>query len=296
MPALDQLGYDIDQSLSSTGTVSDTGLIISPSFSGDFSWFFNKSKRLGLSIGISYAFFHSTYKIKDSAVYTFKSFDGSDYYRRRITLNHGSSETINYNILNFPLLLKYRYRSSKLTADHTIPNWYVEFSAGPSLLLINTTSKYDATVDFEGIYQVDTATNSFVYTDFDPSSTLNVYFTEEAINAQAGYENAAAVFASLNEAGYDFALNQHKSGTVKNESKLGIAFNANVDACYKFDDNGRLAFKFGGNVLFAPYIPGEAAPYVPLDNTSDIYNPIYNGQSSSTYFAFGIHAGLVFGF
>ena len=296
MPALDQLGYEMDQTLSTPGSLSDTGLIISPLFSADLAWFFNKSKRMGLSIGISNALFNSTYKIKDSAVYTFKAFDGNDYYRRRITLKHGSSETINYSILNFPLLLKYRYRSSKLTANHTIPNWYLEFSAGPSLLLFNTTSKYNANLDFEGIYQVDTATNSFVYTDFDPSSTLNVWFTEEAINEQAGYENAAAIFASLNEAGYDFALDQNKSGTAKNKGKFGVAFNASVDACYKFDDNGRLAFKFGANVLFAPSLPGQTEPYKLVDKTSDTYNPIYNGQPTSTYMAFGIHAGLVLEF
>ena len=296
MPELDKLGYEsIDPSLSARGSLQGKSIIQSYPFSIGLTYFFSRNKRMGIYLGADIASYKATYTVNDPAVYTFRSNDGSpDDYRRRITLHAGSSETINHSVLNFPLLFTYRYRPGKLTKrDQTIPNWFIEFSAGPSLIMLANTSDYNSNIDFEGLYQVDTLDqHAFTYYDtFDPGSTWNVWLTADKINAQSESPGATTVFALLDSAGYDFAVDKNYNGK-ENSSTSSFALNAKLDMCYKFNDRDRFALKFGVSATIAT-LPNHSNGYTLIDKTTDPYNSIYNSQPGTIYLSYGLHLGFI---
>lgn len=296
MPDPASMGYNqVDLDESQQGTMSDPGLSISPVVGADLSYYFGKRKKnFGLSVGASYTRFTASYEVTAPAVYVFRSNDGVTDYRRMVTLEAGSKEDLTYRIADFPLYFK--YRKIILPKDATrFYKWEIEFAAGPSFLLMTNSSRYNATVDFEGLYQVDTLSrDGFTYYDhFDHGSTWNVYMTADSINAQSESPGAQAVFDMLNKSGYDFAAGKKYSGETKNFSSSNIAFHAKFEACYNFNDNDRFAIKFGGNVMYAP-LSDQSTAYTFMNNTTDTYSSIYEGRAKSGYFAFAVVAGLVF--
>lgn len=296
LPELDKLGYNsLDFNQSSKGALKSPGLIISPIVGTDFAYFFGKKKkRAGISLGISYTGFAATYEVTDAAVYTFKSNDGQDDYRRRITLNNGSREEIDYTILNLPVLFKYRDFFGKGNPDRKLYKWNWEFSAGPSFIMFNNTAKYNSNIDFEGMYQVDTINQDAVtyYDYFDNASTWNVLLTADDINQQDSIPGAGAVFGLLNDHGYDFAFGKNYTGQDKKASRSSIAFNGRFDVCHRFDEKGNVAIKFGASICAAP-LPDQSSGYELIDKTSDPYNSIYNSNAKSVYFSYGLNAGII---
>lgn len=296
MPEPSALGYNqVDALESQKGSLSNPGLSISPIVGADLSYYFGKRKKnFGLSIGGSYTRFTASYEVTAPAVYAFKSNDGITDYRRVITLEAGSKEDLTYRIADFPLYFK--YRKIILPKDESrFYKWELEFSAGPSFLLFTNSSRYNSTIDFEGLYQVDTLSrDGFTYYDlFQHSSTWNVYMTADSINAQSETPGAQAVFDMLNNNGYDFATGKKYSGETKHFSSSNIAFHAKFEACYNFNDNDRFAIKFGGNVMVAP-LSDQSAGYPFVDKTTDAYQSVYESHAKSGYFAFAVNAGLVF--
>ena len=263
-------------------------------FSAAAYFFGKKKKRAGISLGISYTGFAATYEVTDAAVYTFKSNDGQDDYRRRITLNNGSREEIDYTILNLPVLFKYRDFFGKGNPDRKLYKWNWEFSAGPSFIMFNNTAKYNSNIDFEGMYQVDTINQDAVtyYDYFDNASTWNVLLTADDINQQDSIPGAGAVFGLLNDHGYDFAFGKNYTGQDKKASRSSIAFNGRFDVCHRFDEKGNVAIKFGASICAAP-LPDQSSGYELIDKTSDPYNSIYNSNAKSVYFSYGLNAGII---
>jgi len=297
MPVLDQLGYNsVDFNESKQGSLTNPNLIISPAVGADFTYFFGKRKKnIGVSGGITYTSFTAAYEINDSAVYTFLANDGVNDYRRRITWRSGSTEELQYGIVNLPLLFRYRMVVGKSKSFDTPHRWDIEFAIGPSYMLFNTTSKYNANIDFEGLYQIDSINHNFTYTDyFDNSSSWNVLLTANGINGQSSSPGADSVFTALSDAaaGYDFASDKNYSGETKNADRGGFALNARFDANYKLDARGTFAFKLGANAVVAP-LPDQSTGYQLINKTTDPYNSIYNAQQKSTYFSIGLHAGIV---
>lgn len=299
MPSLDQLGYNEPDFLqSSEGKLESPGLIFSPVIGADIAWYFGKKKkRAGIALGISYTGFSADYVVSEDAVYTYKANDGQDDYRRRVTLQDGSTETIDYKIINVPLLFRYRDMFGKKNTEKESYKWSWEFSIGPSYIAFNNTAKYNATIDIEGIYQVDTITQDAVtyYDYYNESSTWNILLTADAINQQDSVPGANAVFDLFNSSGYDFATGKNYSGEDGNADRSGFALNVMFDVAYKLDDKGKLALKFGAAGCIAP-LSDQSSGYQLVDTSTDPYNPLYNSKAKSLYYSFGIHGGLVFNF
>jgi hypothetical protein len=295
MPELNSLGYQLlDQTISSAGNLNGATFSSAPAYEISYSYFLSKNRRMGITAGLGYSNYSTTYAVSSPAIYTFKSNDGTNDYRRQITLQRNSEEKINYSYISVPVLFTYRYKQSILTKrDNSIPNWWVELSAGPVIMLFNNTSNYNSTISFEGLYQTDTS--GFIYSDtYDPSSTWNLLFTEDAINAQAESPGAATVFHLLQQAGYDFAIDSVYTGK-QNISNLGLGLKASGDICYKFNDRDRFALKLGGSFTYA-MLNNAANDYKLIDKTSDEYNSIYNSQLSLSHLSYNIHAGMIFQF
>lgn len=296
LPELNDLGYrDADGNNATDVLQSQKGLLQNPGsktgiYGGfDFTYFFGKKMRTGISAGFTYSGFSAAYLLTEPMIYTYKASDGVDAYRRQIAIN-SLKEDIAYNIYNFPVLFNYRMHADK--AGKTILN----IKAGPSLMLFHNTSTYNATIDFGGLYQIDTITKDAIryYDYYDPGSTWNVAVTTAGINAQNTDPGAAEVFSNLytSSNGYDFASNKNYDSKQK-LTRTTIAVNAAVDLSHKIG-NG-LAIKFSFHFVYAPSFERNEK-YIPIDKTSDGYNSIYNSSAKSNYSAYGISAGITYDF
>jgi hypothetical protein len=296
LPGLNNLGYrDAEGKNAMDVLQSQKGALQNPSNAsgiyagGDFTWYFGKRKQTGISAGFTYSGFKAEYILTEPAVYTFKASDGVNDYRRQITIN-SLDEEIAYNVFNFPVLFNYRLKVG--TGSRSV----LSLKIGPSLMLFKNTSAYDATIDFGGLYQVDSITkNAIQYYDYyDPGSSWNVVVTSAGINTQNTNPGATDVFSKLYTAsnGYDFAENKNYSGK-ENLSRTAVAFNFGVDFNQKISD--QLFIKLGLHLTYAPLFESNEE-YIPINKTSDTYNSIYNGSAKSSYSAYGLSLGFVYDF
>lgn len=295
LPELNQLGY-VDESgndaldvlQSKKGVLKNPGTAAGINIGADFSYFFGKTKRRsGISIGLSYAGFKADYELTNPIIYTFKSFDGADFYRRQITID-SLKEAITYSIFNFPVMFNYR-----MHLDHQNKS-SINIKLGPSLMLLAANSNYNAQVSFGGLYQTDG--ENVVYTDlFDNGSTYNFFITADSINAQNPDPGADAVFNKLkeNSANYDFADNKHYEEKQKNSLRATIAFNLAIDLQKQIGKNWGL--QFGAHFIYAN-LPVRSEKYKPIDKTTDQFNSIYNSTSKTHYSAYGLNLGFVYHF
>ncbi|MEO8149944.1 MAG: hypothetical protein ABI723_20060 [Bacteroidia bacterium] len=298
LPEPDQFGYsNVDILQSQTGSFKNPKFssTISTTFGGDFSYYFGKrAKHFGISLGMNYTGFNGEYVVENPVINTYKSNDGDYDYRRRVTMRDSSVETLNYHVLNFPLMFKYRtkFGIEKNKRKNRTPKWSMEISAGPSFVYFNNASSYNMNMDFEGLYQVDTLSKDKItwYDYFDNGSTWNVLLTTNDINNQSEIPGVGPVFSSLDSSGYDFKSNKNYSGKDKNATRYSIALNLNLDLNYSVNDFMNL--KFGLGMMVAPALAG-ASHYTPMDKTTDEYNSLYRSKIKSTYFSYGIHIGIV---
>jgi len=292
LPGLNQLGYR-DQSGKDAMDVlqSKKGILKSPGglpgvyAGGNFTFFFGqKRKQRGISLGFTYSRFTAEYQLTDPMVYTFKSSDSVNFYRRQITIN-SLKESINYNIFNFPVMFNYRLHFGKENKS------VINLKAGPSLMLLTNVSNYNAVINFEGLYQIDTIRkNSITYYDhFDRGSTYNVFFTSDSINSANPNPGANHVFQQLNSKSYDFANNKNYNGK-QNLKRLIVAYNLDIDIQHKISEG--LTIKAGAHLVYASSAERKDK-YKPIDKTTDEYQSIYNSTAKSSYRALGVSVGFV---
>ena len=293
LPELNQLGYlesgkdAIDVLQSKKGALENPGQTSSISAGGNFIYYFGKrKKKSGISLGIDYTRFNPVeYTLVEPMVYTFKSFDGTDYYRRQITIS-SLKEDISYNVFNLPVMFNYRWHPGKKN------NSVIKLQAGPSLIIFKNTSNYNAVIDFGGIYQIDTVQkNAITYYDyFDATSIYNVSLTSNSIQSRdSGAVNT--VFQQLKKYGnYDFASYKNYNGK-QNLQRLTVAFNIGLDLQQKISEG--LTLKFGATFVYGP-LSERKEKYKPIDKTSDEFQSIYYSTEKSYYSAFGANVGLVY--
>jgi len=118
----------------------------------NLAYFFTRNKRLGISLGTDLTNYSATYTVIDPAIYTFKSNDGVNDYRRRITLQAGSFEKINYSLLNFPLLFTYRYRQENWRRIIRCPIGF--WSLVQTSLLFSLILRHNSNISFEGFIKL----------------------------------------------------------------------------------------------------------------------------------------------
>jgi len=299
---LNQLGYvdsdgnnATDVLQSRKGSLKNPGLRAGIYAGGNYTYYAGRVERdIGISIGVNYTAFFADYVLDEPVMYTFKSNDSVNDYRRRVTID-SLNETIRYNIFNFPVMFSYRFYLGKEDIKGKKQRKSVmNIKAGPSFMVFNTTSEYDAFISFEGLYQ--TNENGVIYKDlFDEGDSYNVYLTAEELQARNPNRTAEDVFRELrnNNENYDFADSKNFRGKQKNESLLTVGFN--LDFNYQYRISNEWSFKAGLQAVYAP-LPERKEKYIPINKTTDSYNSIFNSSAKSTYTAFGLNAGLVYNF
>ncbi len=297
LPALNQLGYAdaagnnaTDVLQSKKGILTNPGMVAGVYGGGSFSYYFGKKrKKTGISAGISYARFNADYQLTDPIVYTYKAFDGTNFYRRQIEITK-LKEDIIYSIVNIPVMFSYR---QKIPGSNPKKQWVINVKTGPSLMFFKTTSQYDAAINIGGLYQVDTVSkNKITYYDyFTPGSTYNVNFTASGINSQNPNPGAGSIFSQLysNSPAYDFASKQLTGKQLL--TRKTIALNLYIDGQRTIAEG--MSIKVGASFVYAPFLQVKEK-YKPIDNTTDAYKSIYNSNGKSNYYSVGINVGFVY--
>jgi len=305
LPELNQLNYRdesgndaMDVLQSKRGVLQNPGITQGIVVGGNFSYYFGENgKNAGISIGFSFSSFKAVYQLTEPVVYTYKSFDGTNYYRRQVSII-ALREEIKYNIYNIPVMFSYRFKPGIIFGNKLVIN----IKAGPSLMLFNNTSDYNAVIDFGGLYQVDSIGKDAItyYDHFEQNSKWNILLTSKNINEQNPNPGGTAVFNQLNSASanYDFATNKNYF-EVKKLTRTTVAINIGCNLHYNFfkgkePENGFSA-NLGAHYVFVPSY-GKVKGYIPIDKTTDEYNSIYNCSATSTYSAFGVSLGFVYRF
>ena len=294
LPELNQLGYvdpagndAMDVLQSKKGALKNPGQVLGVFAGGNLTHYFGQGrKRSGVSVGFTYSKFAAEFSLTDSVVYTYKASDGTSDYRRQITIG-SLTEEMDFTVINVPVMYNYRFYLNK--KNKTVMN----LRAGPSFMMINNKARYDAEIDFGGLYQIDTIRKDRLtyYDFFDPGSKYNLLFTTASIN-ERNPGAADSVFSQLAAKNFDFASYKSFSG-VQDISRSSIAFNLNVDLQHRISEG--LTIKFGATYLYAPSLKGKEK-YKPVDKTTDELQSIYNGNTKPSYSAMGLAAGLVFNF
>jgi hypothetical protein len=295
LPGLDQTGYKFDGAnamdvlQSHNGSLSSTAPDNGVYAGGSYTYFFGqRSRRVGLSIGVYYNRFITDYTLDDPIRYTYKAKDpNGDLYRRQVSIQ-SLDEQITFDIVSIPLQFNYRFRIKGAK------RWVFQAKAGPSLMMMKATSDYNTTIDVGGIYQVSEDNVIMYFDQFDPTSTRNVYFTTEAINKQNASPGAEAVFAKMNSEGYDFASNKSYRGEQKN-SRTAVSINGSFEGQYKSKRESPIAVKIGLQFMYAPSTASKDE-YKPIEKTTGDFNSIFNSNGDSHYFGWGGHVGLVYDF
>ncbi|MBE7170253.1 MAG: hypothetical protein INR73_06670 [Williamsia sp.] len=313
LPGPEGLGYlygganavDANPVLFNKGTLRNPGNRLAVYGGGSFTHYFGqKRKRIGISIGLTYSAVSADYWLEDSIVYTYRTSDGIQDYRRQITIKGGGTvdgkwkkiEEIKYGIFNLPVMFNFR---SNLDKNHKL---VLNLRAGPSLMVFRNTSYYNAIIDFGGLYQLNGY--SLVY---DSSSPYNIYFTSAYIrdrNRLAGNNSPNApndIFNKLDSIKYlapgglsylDFASDKPFNGN-QDMTRFAVAANLNIDFHYKVSEG--LTIKLGPHIVYASYLPAKTK-YKPIDRTTDEYQSIYKGNAKSNYSAYGVSLGFVYDF
>jgi hypothetical protein len=263
----------------------------------DFAYYFgSKRKKKGISAGVSYSGFKADYEVNEPIMYTYKSTDSRDTLRRRITID-SLKERVNYNIFNFPVMYSYRWFFGNKNRPKELWNKSIfNIKAGPSLMVLNTKSEYNANISFEGLYQIDTILgNRITYYDTFRVSSYNLFFTTEELENLALGITAQDVFDELRRANpnYDFADSKNFRGKQKNGSRITVGINLAFNMQYQISN--KWAIRAGAHAMYAP-LPALKEKYIPIDRTTDPYNSIYNSSAKTSYTAFGLNAGLVCNF
>lgn len=305
LPELNQLNYRdqsgndaMDVLQSKKGVLQNPGIIQGFAAGANFSYFFGENgKNAGISFGFSVSGFKAVYQLTAPMVYTYKSSDGTNNYRRQVSI-FTLHEEMKYNIYNIPMMFTYRFKPGFFNGNKLVIN----IKAGPSLMFFNNASDYHAVIDFGGLYQVDSISQDAItyYDHYDPNSKWNILLTSKNINEQNPTPGGTTVFNQLNSASanYDFATNKNFVD-VKKVTQNSIAINLGCDLQYNFikgkDSESGFAAKLGAYLVYTPST-GKEKSYVPIDKTTDEYNSIFYSSSKSTYRAIGVNLGFVYRF
>lgn len=277
------------------GDLKGSGLKGSLALNGSVGYYFGKkanNKNKGITFGINIIRYTDDYEFSTPVRYVYHDVDGSgDNYKRIVSMKEGT-EALTYNILNFPLMFKYRFRFGQSLG--------FEFGAGPSFMTVLATSKFNGNFSYEGLYEIENG--DFIYNSLSPvgGNYLNLTAVEienSLINDQ-GNANAQLIYDILNggSRGYDFDFSKDfgeaESKPIK--ARAGFAFNTSADLMYQV--SSKSAIKIGFAFMIAPTINNKNNNYKMVDATGDKYDSVYNSNTKATYTSIGFNAGLVIGF
>ncbi len=279
-------GYtSINKGASKMGEIVNPGIKLGFGFNASIAYYFGKKEtNKSISIGVASMAYNANYQIQN-AKYVFDGVDKSgDHYSRIVTLNQ-ANEKLSYNIINIPVMFKYKGVLSQ--------KWAYELGAGVSYMMVKTTSTYDYNISIEGIYNAD-----YTYSPTDKlNNSTDLLIVNDNINGHMYNPNSPTLLSYLEANGYDFTYKKSVPiATVQVKPRNGVALNVGADLIYKIKP--KWAVKFGVAYIYAANLKNKADDknYKIIDKSdgSDFHS-IYDSSAKSKLTAMGLNVGLMIG-
>jgi hypothetical protein len=279
-------GYtNMNKAASTMGLMVNPGNQLGFGFNASIAYYFGKKEtNKAISIGVASTAYNANYQIQN-AKYVFDGVDKSgDHYSRIVTLNQ-ANEKLTFNVINIPLMFKYKGVLSN--------KWAYEIGAGVSYMMVKTKSTYDYNISIEGIYNAD-----YTYSPTDKlNNSTDLLIVNDNINGHMYNPNSPTLLSYLEANGYDFTYKKSVPiGTVQNKPRNGIALNIGADLIYKI--KSKLAIKFGVAYIYAANLKNKADDknYKIIDKSdgSDFHS-IYDSSAKSALSSMGLNVGLLIG-
>jgi hypothetical protein len=305
------------------GTITNGKYQFGFNLNGLIGYYFGKTKgnrNKGISLGIMLTNYTADYTLNDIQYYfgeadPYNTNDNSLKYEKRITLRDSAKETIQYNYFSFPILFKIKDKFEK------IPKLAWELGFGPSILYSRATLKaVKATVDFEGVYQVD-ENGKINYSATHAKSDYDIRLIASEIESKKTNGNNETpsvdeLFAAYRQNGLDVnrGVSFDNNFVETKSEKINYALNLTGDIFYHI--SARAAIKVGFAFFYGPgfknkstqdnegnnyqmIVEDENADPAKLFNNDNgsggAYNSIYNSAIKQSFISFGINTGIIFG-
>jgi hypothetical protein len=307
----------------SQGTITNGKYQFGYNLNGLIGYYFGKTKgnkNKGISLGIMWTNYTADYTLNGVKYYfgeadPYNLSDDNPKYEKRITLRDNAKETIQYNYFSFPILFKIKDKFEK------IPKLAWELGFGPSILYSRATLReVNATVDFEGVYQVDKNGNL----DYDPSHTKSDYdirligseIESKIKNGNNETPSVDELFAAYRQNGLDVNRGVSFNDNYVDVASQKISYALNLTGDLFYHISAKAAVKIGFAFFYGPGFKNkstqanEGSNYMMIvkdesgdnqklfnnDNGSGgAYNSIYNSAIKQSFISFGINTGLIFG-
>lgn len=284
-------GYEqMDKVKSTFGKVRNPGVKPSLALNLNLAYYFGKKKfkkNFGVAGGVFITNYNDDYLIS-GVKYYFKSSDGVDSYRRIVTLDN-ARENISFSMLDISLQLKYRGKLKNT-------KFATEIGIGPGYITSINSYKYNAKLDYEGIYQFNKNTGHWEYSQSFVEQKENLILEGDFIDQKGNGSDANTAYLLLQNASrtYDFGLNKsfETSSRKTLASRSGFAINANVDILYHL--SSKIAAKVGASIIYAN-LTNKNKNYKMADEVSNKYTSITESNAKSNYFSWGIGVGISLG-
>jgi hypothetical protein len=261
-------------------------------YHANVGYYFGKTsnKTKGISVGVSFSHYSADYNVGGLTIFYRNTQPGSGdgFYHQIDSLSTAAVEEVDFSLLNFPLMFRYKTKFSQKMA--------VELAAGPSLFLLSASSKlHNGAVDYGMIYEYDqSGNNKYTNGGYRASATDWVVTRAYLLSQGQGTAQAADYADNLFSKGYNVGLNQPVTRTESIKSRSSLGLNATVDLFYHLGP--KTAVKLGVNYVQST-TKGKNNNYRMVDSRSDNikYTSVVASDIESKYTAFGFSVGLIIG-
>lgn len=269
------------------------------------SWFFSRSKRWGVGLGLNYMQHTGTLTMPETFRADFAAVDENGRpFRQIISLNSPLYEDLRTSNLNVPLLLKYKWTFAHRGEPGGLG---LTIEGGPMLGVFNNTkSTANGDFNYEAIYQIELREGKQYYVvgvdgAVNPSFQ-SLLFTRDAIsgNDQAAFDKLRSQGEGWNVGlNLPVAENQREQDVKYNKMSIGALIQAGLSYHLSY----HVAFNLAGYFMYQRWensgnegyritdkVVGNQAPY------SANYRPMTGAVQTSDYMSYGISAGFRFYF
>ena len=263
----------------------------STAMEGQFSYFFNHKKTLGIGIGFSSSQMQGNVTLDQfAAEYQSTDFQGNTF-RQKITADQPITEALKITNTNIPVVIKYKTRFSR----------HLGFKADFGIVYnVQLTNSYNtnASFDYEAIYQYQKnsdGTYTAVYDNSPTPTNINEWFITK--NQYAGSNEAGMwkSFDSLHNQGYNVGLGVSPNKNTGNVSYTKGSIGFLVRPQFSWYMGNRLTLNIGGYIMYQSFNNQVNNNYKITDKVGE-YSSVLNSVTTATFISYGGTIGLSYYF
>lgn len=254
-------------------------------------YYFSRNRHWGISVGFMYMRNQTVFTV-DSLHVEYRSVDfNKDTFRQVISTSRPLTEDVTTDMINIPLLLRYRTYMSR----------EVEFLLDFGILYnvtVNSIYMANAAFNYEALYKFMNINGNYeaVY-DYSPDPHVHDWkLTRGQAIKDRGEDNVNTYFQELQADGYNVALDEEATNNTSGEvthKKGTVGFL--IQPSFNISLSKSMSFKVGPYLMFQRFISEENQQKMLTDKTGE-YNTLLNNIISRNMTNYGLNVGISYSF